>query len=447
MIVSYNLNNGVLKIIENNYGKETSSEYCDYSGLYNYYTGKTLGPWMKLRYNKNSKILLIEQHMLGTPEPIYITERNNIVFISESLRKLKEITNEKYALNLDILPHFLYNGFLAGRHTLVKGVFKLPLGKRLIIEGGQIKFEDISNPYTETKEDRESFDYDRIYDLAIDNAIENGVSFLKNLKLSVALSAGYDSNCILYHIKKRLPGSIVDVYSVGGYTGVDETGNALHIANNYDNVSFFKATVTSRTLEYLDDIVSRLEGSVYERGVFLQYELAKLLKEQNCKFLVCGECADQVFNTNMYLTMQEPRFLFDYNNTPWEMAYYVVMRKSVTMLKSFGIDGIYPFVDYDVIRMGYLTRNLNGTEKNFHKIKCKEKLPPEISSLIVKQGGSTSLAALFEKPVNMSRMLEKCKYYDANYKLTQKYSKEESMMDYYLTLKYIESFERQFCDT
>ena len=37
-------------------------------------------------------------------------------------------------------------------------------------------------------------------------------------------------------------------------------------------------------------------------------------------------------------------------------------------------------------------------------------------------------------------------YYDPNFRITQKYPPDEALMDYYLSLKYIESFERQFCD-
>ena len=448
MIISYNLKSGLLDIIESNSANETRDEYCDYSGLIDDYTDKALGLWTKLKYDKHNKELLVEQHMYGTPNPIYIAEKDNVVFISESLLRLKCLMKVQYELNVDILPHFFYNGFLAGQHTLVRGVYKLSLGKRLRIKNGQAQLEDINILQSIIKDNNDinGKNYNEIYDFVLGEAIESSLVFLKNERKCVALSTGYDSNYILYQIKKILQEQNVEVYSVGGYNGADETLNAQIIAEKYDNILFNKSLVTPKTLDYFDDIVLRLEGSVYERGIFLQYELAKLLKEHNCRFLLCGEAADQVFNKNTYNNTLENRFLYDYYNTPLEMAYYVVMRKSVSLLWSFGIRGIYPFINSNVIKMGFLTRELNGVEKTFHKQRCMEKLPQEVSSMIIKQGGSTSLSALFEENENIAGLLHKNKFYDPNYRLTQKYSEEEAMMDYYLTLSYVESFERQFCD-
>ena len=79
---------------------------------------------------------------------------------------------------------------------------------------------------------------------------------------AVTLSAGYDSNSILSYIKRAQPGSRVEAFSIGGQRGINETDDARTIARMYSNVSFHSSLVGPHTLEYLDEIVHMLEGSV-----------------------------------------------------------------------------------------------------------------------------------------------------------------------------------------
>ena len=83
-------------------------------------------------------------------------------------------------------------------------------------------------------------------------------------EIALALSGGYDSNCILYEIKKAKPEQRVNAFSVGGVNGVDETGIACEIASYYKNTEYKTSKVTPKTLEHIDEIVEILEGSVYE---------------------------------------------------------------------------------------------------------------------------------------------------------------------------------------
>lgn len=55
------------------------------------------------------------------------------------------------------------------------------------------------------------------------------------------------------------------------------------------------------------------------------------------------------------------------------------------------------------------------------------------------------MSCLFNKGFDIETALKKCKYYDPKFEFTLRYSKEEAKKDYYLTLKYVESFEKQFC--
>ena len=85
-----------------------------------------VSPFVKILEAENGK-LEIEQTFFGPGAPIYYTKQSDVLFISDSLKKLKEYTELNCELNVDMLSAFFYNGFISGTHTLIKGVYKLPL--------------------------------------------------------------------------------------------------------------------------------------------------------------------------------------------------------------------------------------------------------------------------------------------------------------------------------
>lgn len=403
--------------------------------------GESEDPFFHIDYNADKKCLIVWSDFFGTSLTTYLAVEEDKLYISDSLVQMKKSLKRKAELNVDMLLHFFYNGFLPGTHTLIKGIYKLPPKKRVIVQGGSVRLEDVVIQFEDSCKDKKHIE--EIYESAMRGAVSNMLP--NGQEYNVALSGGFDSNLLLYLIKKEKPDAKTACYCVGGSMGVDETENAAAIANMYENISFSKTSVTPDTLKHLDEIVYRLEGSVYERGIFLQYELARMLHERKCTHLICGECADQVFHEKSYNLAPEDRFLYGYDETPYEMASYVVLKKSAVMLRSFGIQGIYPYLDESVIRLGYMTRKENRDNKEFHKNQCKRLLPKLIFQQLKKIGGSTELKALTDLQTDYEKLCKACMYYDPEFRYTEKYPREEAVLDYYLSLKYIESFERQFC--
>lgn len=402
--------------------------------------GSFIGPFLLIVYDKLCKSVSIRQHYFGAPVSLYFTAGENCLHLGSSLAAVSKASALSAELNTGMLPHFFYNGFLPGRHTLIKGVSKLPSGHymqmdRHGIRAGRTAYDFRSDPRVSDE---------ALYERAIPESIRSAALFSEE-PFDLALSAGFDSNCILYFIDKLFPGAPKRAFSVGGITGVDETDAARAIAAAYSDTDFYSAMVTPETLDKLDEIVFRLEGAVYERGIFLQYELAKLLSEHGCRRLLCGECADQVFHRDSYRLSDPGVFLYGYADTPYEMASSVVLKKSALMLRSFGIEGCYPFLDTEVLKVGFRTRELNGKDKRFHKDMCLRLLPDSIGKALSKTGGSTSLCAMFPPSFDCLAEARRLKYYSDDLRITQKYDLEEARSDLYLTLRFLESFEKQFC--
>ena len=406
-----------------------------------------VGPFLLILYIKETGTLIITQHLFGNGKNLYFNCNDNIIYFASSLRELRNVLNQRFKLNVAMLPHYFYNGFLANSHTLVAGVYKLEAATSYIIKSGDIKKKKIE--FNENSSDKKGEISDVLLSSKYKDALNNSIHLLgcrADKTMSLALSGGFDSNCLLYEIRQLFPEKKIQVFSVGGLKGVDETAVDFAISKQYNNVSFYKSLVSPRTLEHLDEIVSTLEGSVYERGIFLQFELSKLLQKYNVTHLICGECADQVFHVNTYKDIPEETFLYGYRETPLQMAVYAVLKKSRMMLEAHGIQGLYPFLAPEMVHVGFESRAINGTTKEFHKMQCRKMLPNSVVELIGKQGGSTDLSTLFSDKFDCEREIQKCKYYSEKFMLTQKFDRDEALRDYYLSLLFLESFEKQFCN-
>jgi len=469
----YHVKTGAFTVLEAEHSLENDRFFLDYAGRPRFDLSDRLdelagdfsqrhfmkwfhGPYLLYIYDKRQKELTVTQHFFGAPVPFYVAACADEIYFADSLKKLYPPTGNGFSLNEAVLPVFLYNGFLPGKDTLIRDVYKLPIRRNLVMSRSGIRTAEMP-VFFEGADSREPVGehYERVVRQAV---FDNRPVKNPDEDYCMALSGGYDSNCILYYLKEIAPAKHIRGFSVGGARGVDETGTAREIAGMYDGVSLTSAMVTPETLRHMDEIVCRLEGNVYERGIFLQYELGKLLSEEGCSHLICGECADQVFHQMTYAgwggsAAGVPNgngaagdvFHYGYWDTPYEMAAYVVLKKNVLLLRSFGVDGYYPFLDYEMFDLGYRTREMNQRTKEYHKERCRQILPGRVAELLVKQGGTTDMSALFEDGFDCMAAAARCRYYSSSFSLTRKYEPEEAARDYYLTLLYLESFENQFC--
>lgn len=461
MIYTFERKKGSLSTIQQENATENEKLYADFVGNANGdikerldclsgdiasidYSDWFHGPFLLLVFDKNRKKLFLTSHMFGSPVPVYYTTVENTIFITTSLKSLKEKANIPFILNNKNIPDYLLNGYIKGEKTLVSDVNKLPQDKalsasrfcaRLVTKktGFAGEFSNVSD-----KHER--------YEKTVFSSVKNNIPVLSdNENFSIALSGGFDSNCILYSLKKLFPEKNIDAVSIGGLKGRDESIVAKEIAQLYKGVSFDSTLVTPETFTHFDEIVERLEGNVFEIGVFLQYELSKFLKEKGINHLICGECADQVFHENTYKKTSRKVKKYSYEYTPLEMGAYTVLKKSSYMLESFGIKGYYPFLDNEMIALGHDFRSLNGCTKEFHKAECKRLFDDEISSKLVKQGGTTQMMALFDDGFDCLKEAKKSKFYDEKYTPFE-FGEGETEKVFYAWLRYLEIFEKIYCD-
>ena len=402
------------------------------------------GSYTVIKRTKKSAVWRIFPGEMGGNKTIYYLKKDDKIYVFTSLKFLSKISYPcSFHDDHELICEFLYNGFIRTKDTLVRDVYKLLPDEYMEMEPGRFAVKksermradasDVScaEMYAAEKE---------IIDAYIDLALS------QSEKPSAAVSGGYDSNWILHFLKERkIPFS---AFSVGGARGLDETAAAEKICSRIPDVHFVKGKVSADTLEHYEDIVRILEGNLYERGVFLQYSLAKLLREHEVSHVLLGECADQVFNRNYY-DCKEPGYLTNYTDDPYELGCMVVYKKSVLMLDAFGVTGIYPFTDRRMQELGAKLCQANGTSKIMQKQMCREYFDEYTNRLVDKSPGSTSLQALFrntqEENDFIRRVQQTNEFYDPEFRISYKYGPFESELDYYLCLEYLRIFKSLFC--
>lgn len=383
------------------------------------------GVFFILVYDKENKFLYVFQDRVTGPVALYYIRKDNSVFIGTSLKALLMKSGIKRKLNEKAVGEFLVNGFIYGNETLAENVYKIRAYCCLVIGNGEIKEQTVLYPFTQytAPEALEAFRN------TIDSAIDTELSGLD--EISMPLSSGYDSNYIAY--RATADGKVpVTAFSVGGASGKSELPVVEQNVRFYKNMTLCSARTDPDILQRFPDIVWRLEGNVYESGIFLQYVLMSLVASNGKKTLVCGEVADQVMNMN-YLRSDrihplndtgEPLY-YEFSDYPYIFSSYLILKKSGILAESFGIETRYPYINEKLISVCGALGPYNRKDKRIHVANCEECLPPQVTSNMKKIGGSTDCHSLFGSQKDIKeffRRVEHTRFFRSHRKLIEKYS-------------------------
>ncbi len=397
------------------------------SSLYNEH-GKNLtkfltGFYIMVIYDKNSKAVCVFQDRTTSPLTFYYTFNAGKVFFGTSIKDLLISSKMERKMNENVLGEFLTNGFIYGRETLLENVYKIESFKGLHIQKNQIDqfpVEYFVKNYSQT----EAFGRWRE---SLTAAIRKCVATKK--EINMPLSSGYDSNFIAF-VASEYENVHVNAFSVGGKIGKNEVPIVEDNVSAYENITLYSVLTDGRSLNHFPDIVWKLEGAVYESGIFLQYELAKLVSEKKIHDIICGECADQVMNL-YYLDDDrinikktgEPIY-YEFSEYPYIFGSYLILKKNGILANSFGIDTDYPYINDDFVSVAHALRNINQKDKRIHVATCRELLPKKVTKNMSKIGGSTELHSLFENTEESDRFI-------ANVKASEFYKKHKDTFERY----------------
>jgi asparagine synthetase B (glutamine-hydrolysing) len=360
------------------------------------------------------------QDEFGSNLPLYYTYDNSTLYVSTSLKGILKKRDIRSELNISALRDFLIaKNIIPNKKTFIKGIYKLPPHKYISISGKKCSFR-VSTLHYPKKKVSLKYAKDNLIK-ALKESIHVLHAQLKPNQRICALSAGFDSNAILYYLS-GLADNILTI-TIGGQKK-NEIAKAKMLADQYKNVKHISSVVSENKLEYFPDIVWKTEGYVCECGLFLQYELGSLLNKKGVTELICGEGADQILNQHRkrlsfnrlktdfktyvrYIIEQKiwpERFreskLFKYVRRPTLRILYdneldYILKKNGIILNSFGVQSIYPFIDRELLGISSALGELNHKKRYFIQ-ELNPILGESKMTLLIKEGGATDVEYLFK---------------------------------------------------
>jgi len=242
-------------------------------------------------FDAGKHVAYVFQDQYASNIPVYYYHTRKEFVFSTNLKHLLKEYHGKRELNIYAVYDFLQSKItINNKRTLVKNVYKLVPHKCIVIHTNKhrVKIRKIKRPETE-----------RILNPSGKLLLKNISDNIKCIYHQVAdknpsmtLSSGFDSNFVLHTLRSLTPSTITAV-TIGGKEINEIPVTESIINNNYKNIKHIKGVVENDMLNYLPDIMWKLEGYVFASGIFLQYKLAKLLAEANQPYVFLGECADQ----------------------------------------------------------------------------------------------------------------------------------------------------------
>ena len=215
------------------------------------------------------------------------------------------------------------------------------------------------------------------------------------------LSAGFDSNMVLNTLKDSYR---IDAFTVGGKSGKNEIPIVEKNIKSYKNVTHHTCLADSSLFSKLPEIIWRLDGYVYERGIFLQYMLADLVSKSGGESLICGEDSDEhqclLYQKEFKYYLHNkvsPIQTLDWMLQPYSWGNFVVLKKSSLMLNSFGILGCYPFATKKFTDVAASLGKKNLDKKHLYISLLKSELPKELYDGLFHAGGSTSIKTIISE--------------------------------------------------
>lgn len=367
-------------------------------------------------YDKKVSKVLVLQPEHGSFLPVYYYEDSKGVTFSTSMRYLLKKSKFDRKLNTRAARKFLYRKYMIpDEETLVEGVKKLVPQTYISIdrENRAVKTPQIISRGLKISADtaeKHFVDY-------LEKSIAGICSSLSDPPPAVTLSGGYDSNLIL-HFLRGMTEDPIDVVTVDGGKGYNEVPAVKKILEHYDDINFFTSSIQDTVINSLPDIVWRYEGYVFEGGIFLRYCIIDLVKETGRDTVLLGAAADQIialqkkgiFYSKIDSTQSRMRNLIkrtflgsiyyglygskdpkdkltrQFSDSGGRVKYNasleLLLKMHDLLLNSFGLQGLYPFVNKETISAALVLRDQNFS-KALHKQKTREILGEKVSSNVV----------------------------------------------------------------
>ena len=163
---------------------------------------------------KNDTIYLVRDH-LGVKPLYYYVDKNNLVFASE-LKPIMEFPFFKKEIDYESLNDYLYHGYITGKRSIFKNVYKLLPGNYLKFKNSKIELKEywsVEKAYLNRKVQDESLEN---WKKIIKNHLEKSIKerMIADVPIGAFLSGGIDSSLVVA-IMQRLSKNPIKTFTIG----------------------------------------------------------------------------------------------------------------------------------------------------------------------------------------------------------------------------------------
>lgn len=353
-------------------------------------------------YDTHRGRLFLFQDRFSSPWSLYYVETGGRLFFSNSLKKLLSLCRIGRRVDQKGFEAFVVNGFIPSERTLLLNVHKLVPGSYLTNAVREIALKS-SPDHRPGKYDGDisSEEFSRTYIKTLEDAFSRLTASCLDDRLHLALTSGFDTNLCLYIAHRKL-GRQISTYSIGT-TGqgdhLGESGRACEIPAAYQDVEFHKKDLDESAINDLPDIVWRLEGACYERGVFIRNSLGKLVSQLG-NHLVGGDLANQVLNRYFHRTriiklrrrgapwywnpFWKNAVYEQWDIYPRQLGLYLNIKQNGLLLSTYSVQLKYMYLDRKYVELASaLQKRLENVQSLHHAIASKY-LPQSVLNQVVK---------------------------------------------------------------
>ncbi|MGC8494223.1 MAG: asparagine synthase (glutamine-hydrolyzing) [Syntrophobacteraceae bacterium] len=245
-------------------------------------------------WDEKKQLLLLARDRVGIKPLYYINTGKSLLFGSE-IKSIIADSGVPRDINPRAIDRFFTYGYLPGRETLLKGIYKLEPGHYLTACEGKIVDREYWDLRFQVDPGRTNFNdvVEELRDLLRKTVKSHMIS---DVPVGVLLSGGVDSSGILRYAVEQTDKPI-HTFTVGfaGEEFADERPYARLAAKRFGTEHHEITMSAENFLDFLPKYAWHMEEPVFEPPAVALYYVSRLARDSGVKVLLSGEGGDEAF--------------------------------------------------------------------------------------------------------------------------------------------------------
>lgn len=247
-------------------------------------------------YDKKKNIVVFARDKSGQ-KPLYLSKNNFSLSFSSELKGLLKNPNIERKLSHKSFAEFLHQGYVSGKKSLLRDVFKLKAGQYLIynLSKGDIVYKNFFELPLQSKSNNFSKDTDNLFEKfnsLLGNSVKEQIH--ADVPVGILLSGGLDSSIITALASNNSK-------KINTFTFVNDISNEddfelknSRIVSNFFSTNHTEIHYPKVKAKIIDEIAVFIDDPVMDSSIIPTYLITKEIKK-HCTVALGGDGGDELF--------------------------------------------------------------------------------------------------------------------------------------------------------